>query len=69
MLKFLIWIPTLLLPCLVFLMLGRFLCAFGAFMLQMTLIGWIPAMIWARKTWITDMGITQGIAKNKENIK
>lgn len=53
--KLLVWIVTLGFPFLAFLMLGRMFRAVLALVLQATIIGWLPAAIWARTTWVQDM--------------
>lgn len=53
--KLLVWIVTLGFPFLAFLMLGRMFRAVVALVLQATIIGWLPAAIWARTTWVQDM--------------
>ncbi len=53
--KFLIWLVTIICPGITFLMTGRVLNMLAAFVLQATVIGWIPAIIWARSVWLEDL--------------
>lgn len=60
-----VWIITLLFPGITFLMLGRVFFMVVAFILQATIIGWIPAIIWARITWNHDMEEEEETKKKK----
>ncbi len=53
--KLLIWLVTIICPGIIFLMTGRILHMLFAFFLQASLVGWIPAIIWARSAWKKDL--------------
>ena len=57
--KFLIWIATIFFPGIIFLIMGKPIRMIVAFALQVSLLGWIPAMIWARAAWREDLKTKQ----------
>lgn len=49
--KLLILLITLFCPGIIFILTEKYVKACVAFGLQLSIIGWIPAIIWARKDW------------------
>jgi hypothetical protein len=67
--KFLVWIVTIICPGITFLMTGRILNMVLAFFLQATVIGWIPAIFWARSAWLEDLDTEEKKAKKQKAKK
>ncbi len=49
--KLLIWIVTIFCPGIIFLLTEEYTKMIIAFALQASLLGWVPAMIWAKRSW------------------
>lgn len=67
--KLLIWIVTIICPGIIFLMTGRVLNMILAFFLQATVIGWIPAIYWARSAWLEDLDAEEKKTKKQKAEK
>ena len=63
--KLLVWIVTIICPGITFLMTGRIFNMIVAFFLQATVIGWLPAIIWARSAWLEDLEAEEKKSKKK----
>jgi hypothetical protein len=53
--KFLIRLVTILCPGIIFFILEKPISMIIAIALQASVLGWIPAMFWARKAWLKDL--------------
>lgn len=49
--KLFIWFVTIFCPGIIFFMMEQYVKMIVAFALQASILGWIPAIIWARRVW------------------
>ena len=59
---------SLICPAIIFFMTGRFLCGMVALGLQASLAGWVPAIIWARSSWLRDWEDEKKFQEEEERL-
>ncbi len=63
---FLFFLITIVCPWMPFVVIGELGYALGALLLQLSVIGWVPAIVWSRKAWDEDMKAMAADKKQQE---